>query len=462
MARLSIYLHGPYEIYLDDVKVDGLYSQARALLAFLVIESHRKHSREKLSEMLWPDDPRDLAKQNLRQAISRLRLALGDRESPEQYILATRTDIQFNPLSDFWCDSEAFKFAICAYQQNGSKAITVESLGWMQESAELYRGHFLEHFHSVHSDHFHEWRQTIAESLKCKAIAVVEQLCRYYEKEGDSAEALNIAYKLMSIERWAEGPRRLLIRLLFESGQEVVALAQIDSCVTMLRDELGVEPSPEAQSLFDYIHANTAKNDGAEYKNGKMPEACGAEHDSRQVTILSCGLDLTENTRPEKIIETVREFAEICRTVASRYGGFPYAVSGDECSICFGYPAAQENTEILAARAAMALKKIYHNGSKGKSVTTALCRGDVLVVSYEGAALPHLIGGPVTQANFLRHMAEPGECVLSDSAYQGLRYQFSCQRRRNPAMDSKLGERFYFLLQYEFECEQPPVHKEAV
>ncbi|MFL0800499.1 MAG: winged helix-turn-helix domain-containing protein [Agarilytica sp.] len=462
MARLSIYLHGPYEIYLDDVKVDGLYSQARALLAFLVIESHRKHSREKLSEMLWPDDPRDLAKQNLRQAISRLRLALGDRESPEQYILATRTDIQFNPLSDFWCDSEAFKFAICAYQQNDGKAITVESLGWMQESAELYRGHFLEHFQAVHSDHFNEWRQTIAESLKYKAIAVVEQLSRYYEKEGDGAEALNTAYKLVSIERWAEAPRRLLIRLLFESGQDVVALAQIDSCRAMLRDELGVEPSPEAQSLFDYIHTNTAKNDGVETKNSHSVDACGTEHDSRRVTILSCSIDLTITTRPDKIIEAVREFAETCRTVASRYGGFPYAISGDECSICFGYPAVQENSEILAARAAMALRKIYHKSRVGKSVTSALCSGDVLVVSYEGAALPHLIGEPVTQADFLRHIASPGECALSDATYHGLRHQFSCQRRRNPAMDSKLAERFYFLLQYECECEQPPAHKEAV
>ncbi len=462
MARLSIYLHGPYEIYLDDIKVEGLYSQARALLAFLVIESHRKHSREKLSEMLWPDDPRDLAKQNLRQAISRLRLALGDRESPEQYILATRTDIQFNPLSDFWCDSEAFKFAICAYQQNDGKAISVESLGWMQESAELYRGHFLEHFHSVHSERFQEWRDSIAESQKCKAITVVEQLCRYYEKEGDHTEALNSAYKLVGIERWAEGPRRLLIRLLFEYGQEVVALAQIDSCRMMLRDELGVEPSPEAQNLFDYIHANTAKNDGVSHKNGTLPGACGAEHDSRSVTILSCSIDLTNSTRPERVIEVVREFAETCRTIASRYGGFPYAVSGDECSICFGYPAVQQNTEILAARAAMALKKIYDRNSKGLSVTSALCRGDVLVVSYEGAALPHLIGEPVTQADFLRHMVGPGECALSDATYHALRHRFSCQRRRNPAMDSKLGERFYFLLQYEFENEQSPAHKEAV
>lgn len=460
MARLSIYLLGPYEIYLDDVKVEGLYSQAHALLAYLVVESHRKHSREKLAEMLWPDDSRDFAKQNLRQAISRLRSALGDKENEQPFIHATRTDVQFNPLSDFWCDSEVFKHAIGTYQNIGGKTLSLETLGWMQEAAERYRGHFFEHFHTRYSERYQEWAHTHAESLKCKAITVVEQLCRYYEQEGDLAEAINSAHKIVSIERWSEGPRRLLVRLLAESGQEVAALAQCDSCRSMLRDELGVEFSPEMLALFENIKRRVPRGD-----RRLAPETLDNNrqgHECRHVTILSCSVDLHTDQQPDQVISAVRQFTQTCRNVASRYGGFPYALSGDECSICFGYPASHDNTAVAAARAAMALRKIYRDLHRASTLKIALCTGEVLVMSYKGAVLPHLIGNPVTQANFLRHMTRDGECSLEDSTYRSIRRYFACQRCTNPAMDQKLGERFYFLLQHEFKHSRSVPERRAV
>ncbi len=460
MARLSIYLLGQYEIYLDEVKLDGLYSQARALLAFLVVESHRKHSREKLAEMLWPDDPRDLAKQNLRQAISRLRATLGDRDSKEPFILASRTDVQFNPLSDFWCDSDAFNCVIFAYQHIGKKNLTPESLAWMKEAAELYRGHFFEHFHTTYSDRYYEWARSHAGILKCQAIAVVEKLCRYYEQCGDLAEAINYAHEIVSIERWAEGPRRLLVRLLAASGQEVAAVAQCNSCDSMLRDELGVEPSVETVNLCNRIKKGVANTEAGISQGLAAVSSHG--HERRHVTILSCSVDLNADENPERIVYAVRKFTETCRDIARRYGGFPYALSGDECAICFGYPGEHKNTEILAARAAMALRKVYRGQHRASALKLGLCTGDVLVVSYQGAALRHFIGDPVTQADFLRQMGGRGECVLAETTYRKIHKHFSCLRRRNPSMGETLGQSFHFLLQSECESSHSRINKKAV
>lgn len=460
MARLSIYLLGQYEIYLDEVKLDGLYSQARALLAFLIVESHRKHSREKLAEMLWPDDPRDLAKQNLRQAISRLRATLGDRDNKEPFILATRTDIQFNPLSDFWCDSDAFSCVIFEYQHIGEKNLTPESVTWMKEAAKLYRGHFFEHFHASYSDRYYEWARSHTGTLKCQAIAVVEKLCRYYEQCGNLGEAINYAHKIVSIERWAEGPRRLLVRLLAASGQEVAAVAQCNSCDSMLRDELGVEPSVETVNLCNRIKKGIANNDTG--INLGLAAVSAHGHERRHVTILSCSVDLNTDENPERIVYAVRKFTETCRDIARRYGGFPYALSGDECAICFGYPGEHKNTEILAARAAMALRKVYRGQYRTSALKLGLCTGDVLVVSYQGASLPHFIGSPVTQADFLRRLGGDGECVVAETTYRKIHKYFSCLRRRNRAVGAPPGQPFYFLLQSECDVSRSRINKKAV
>lgn len=452
MARLSIYLLGPYEIYLDDKKIDGLYSQARALLAFLVVEQKVSHAREKLAEMLWPDDPRDLAKQNLRQAISRLRSALGDRENDQPFILASRTDVQINPDAEIWCDCVCFNRAIETYQSRSSKTkvFSIETLGWMQEASELYRGHFLEHFHLSHSDCFLEWVGSHHEVFKNKIITVLEQLSGIYERENDFSEAVVCAHKLVAIEPWSEGPRRMLIRLLAASGQEVAALAQCDSCRNMLRDELGVDPSAETIKLFEHVSEcveSSKKEDSAERKltDGLVG------HETKMLTILSCSIEPSAFHSPEQMIEAAKKFSEVCRSVASRFGGFPYALNGHECNICFGYPGEYENTAESAARAAMTLRKMYRNRQLLHTIKMALCTGEVLVVSYQGAVVPHFIGDAVTQANFLRHVTERGECALADSTFQDICHHFVCKRRRNPTMDEKLGEHFYFLLQHELE-----------
>ncbi len=464
MARLSIYLLGPYEIYLDDNKIEGLYSQARALLAFLVVEQKVSHSREKLAEMLWPDDPRDLAKQNLRQAISRLRAALGDRDNEQPFILASRTDVQINPATEIWCDCICFDRAIETYQAQSSKTKTfsIEALGWMQEASELYRGHFLEHFHVSHSDRFLEWVSAYQDRFKNRIITVLEQLAGIYELENDFAEAIVSAHKLVSIEPWSEGPRRMLIRLLSTSGQEVAALAQCDSCRVMLRDELGVEPSPETEKLFRHVSESVelSKKEGRDLRRLNHGVV---GHEIKTLTILSCSIDPSVFKSSDQVIEAVKKFSEVCRSVASRFGGFPFVMNGHECNICFGYPSKQNNTAESAARAAMVLRKMYRNRQMLHTIKMALCTGDVLVVSNQGAAVPHLIGEPVTQASFLRHVTQCGECALADSTFRDIRHHFVCQRKRNPTVDEKLGDSFYFLLQHELEqnCYFPQ-HQTAV
>ena len=115
MTRLTIRLLGPPQFVLDGEPITGFESdKVRALLVYLAVEADRPQRRETLATLLWPESSARAAKDNLRQALSNLRAAIGDRALDEDqdvarpFLLISRQTVQFNPAGDYWLDMHAF------------------------------------------------------------------------------------------------------------------------------------------------------------------------------------------------------------------------------------------------------------------------------------------------------------------------------------------------------------------
>jgi DNA-binding SARP family transcriptional activator len=80
----------------------------RALLAYLIMEPGRIHTRETLAEMFWPDRGETVARTSLRQALLGVRRAIGDRDTDEPYVLADDEKIRFNSDKPYRLDTEIF------------------------------------------------------------------------------------------------------------------------------------------------------------------------------------------------------------------------------------------------------------------------------------------------------------------------------------------------------------------
>ena len=67
MPRLAIFLFGPFQVTLDGAPVtDFKTNKGQALLAYLAVEADRAHERESLTGLLWPEQPEEAARVNLR------------------------------------------------------------------------------------------------------------------------------------------------------------------------------------------------------------------------------------------------------------------------------------------------------------------------------------------------------------------------------------------------------------
>src|SRR6186997_109530 len=87
--------------------------KAIGLLAYLLIESDRSHSREFLLGLLWPDLPTAAAQNNLRVTWAQLQKALGTHNADQQpHLVGERLTLRFNPLSDHELDVARFRALI--------------------------------------------------------------------------------------------------------------------------------------------------------------------------------------------------------------------------------------------------------------------------------------------------------------------------------------------------------------
>lgn len=262
---LRISFLGPFQVTRDgDLVTDFATDAARALLAYLVMQASTPFRREALAGLLWPEQPRAEALHTLRQTLSRLRDAIGDREMSPPFLHITRQIIQFNPQSDCWLDVRTFVELISATREHHHRRFPVcpSCMCQLQQAAQLYRGDLLSGFH-FRALPFEEWLRMEREHLHRQAMEVFYHLADYHNRRGEYERAQHYARRQLRLEPWREEAHRQLMWALGLSGQRSAALAQYENCRQILAEELGVEPAARTTQLYGRIRTGELEVDGA-------------------------------------------------------------------------------------------------------------------------------------------------------------------------------------------------------
>jgi predicted ATPase/DNA-binding SARP family transcriptional activator len=256
MAHLSLGVLGSLQVLLDDTPVATFESdKVRALLVYLAVEADRPHRRESLVGLLWPEYPEKVARHNLRQALFKLRVAIGDHTARPPHLLISRDAIQFNRASDFALDLAQFNTIFHTCEEDRSRGIEDRSIhvARLEEMVKLYRGEFLQHFFLEDSAEFEDWALVQRESLRPRVLDACSYLATYYELHGDFQAARRHAARQLELDSWREEAHCQMMRALALDGQRGAALAQYETCRRVLAEELGIEPSAHTRELYEQI-----------------------------------------------------------------------------------------------------------------------------------------------------------------------------------------------------------------
>ena len=117
----------------------------------------------------------------------------------------------------------------------------------------LYHGDFLGGFYLDGSPAFEQWALLERERLRTLAIGAYQQLADQAARAGQLDAAIAYAQRLLQIDALHEPIHRQLMRLLAHAGQRSAALAQYETCRTLLVSELGAAPDEATTALYQQI-----------------------------------------------------------------------------------------------------------------------------------------------------------------------------------------------------------------
>jgi WD40 repeat protein/DNA-binding SARP family transcriptional activator len=252
---LQIKLFGEFSLTYGDRSVSGISSgRSQALLAYLVLNRHSPQLRQRLAFQLWADSTDTQARTNLRKELSHLRHTL---PAAENYLLVDAKTIQWQPTAAVVLDVAEFEKAVKTAEQSADLALVRSRL---EQALSLYRGDLLPNCED-------EWVLPERERLGQLRVSAYERLIDLLRQQQDYRTALGYAQQLLRVDTLNEATYCTLMRLYALSGDRANALQTYHRCMTMLREELGIDPSAATQTLYQQILSEDEQSLYAEPKS---------------------------------------------------------------------------------------------------------------------------------------------------------------------------------------------------
>lgn len=252
---LRVNLLGRFSAYAGGIEVRFAYDKLRALLAYIAAEGKAPIPRSRLAGLLWPDQSQREAESSLRQALSRLRRLIGDREASKPFLTIEHETVQVSAASSAEVDLWELHAALDSaehHRHRHSKACSVCADN-LRKASDLYRGDFLADLSIPDSDLFEAWALVWRENLLRRAVSAFSDLLAWNERTGDSASARQTVSRLLQVDPWNESAHASLLRLLVREGQRAEAIRHYHSIANRLKEELGVPPSPELAAVAERL-----------------------------------------------------------------------------------------------------------------------------------------------------------------------------------------------------------------
>ena len=244
---LEVKLFGPMFLSVGDAIIPNRTlrrRRTRVLLALLAVNMNCEMSRDKLITMLWPDADYLAGRKNFYTIWSELRraLVLSDGECP--YLVRHQ--------NGYSMDGRVAKSDVQGFEDvcRAMMFDEVESVDWAEVQRRLeveYRDDFLpdEVENQFVMNLREDYRSRLIEAMIVASGRLVESQLPEY--------GMWFARNALLRDPLREDAYRALMLAQERSGQRVAAISTYSRCRSMLRDELGLDPSPETSAVYDRL-----------------------------------------------------------------------------------------------------------------------------------------------------------------------------------------------------------------
>jgi len=213
--------------------------KARQIFQLLLTHRGQWFYREQIVEHLWPHLPTEAAERDFKVALNALNRALEpDRPAHAPSFFVTRRSNLYglNPAAKIVVDGDDFE-----------RLAASDDVDLLRRAVALYQDDYL-------CDCLYEdWPAAERQRLRHLYLVTAERLARHLLRARSWDEAIRTCEAILARDNCWEAAYRLLMRALAAQGNRAELHAVYQRCVTILGQELGVEPSPATRALFEKL-----------------------------------------------------------------------------------------------------------------------------------------------------------------------------------------------------------------
>lgn len=247
LIDLTINVLGPVDIFRDSSKpfaADAWTTRrARDIFCYIATSKHRRAAKEVLIDTFWPDEDLKSVEKNFHPTISHIRKALNSRQTLKQNFIVFRDGAyQLNHELIYLIDAEEFDRLIADAEAAKREKDNERLRSTLEGAHSLYRSEFMP---GVYEDWAEERRNYYAEQF----ARVTGALAKLSLAERRLADASKYAAESLKLDPYREDMHRLSMKVFAAQGKAAAAKKHYESLRDLLKQDLGISPSPETRRL---------------------------------------------------------------------------------------------------------------------------------------------------------------------------------------------------------------------
>lgn len=256
MSELRVFLLGGVRILRGSSESEvALPRSSEVLLAYLMLTRNRRHPRDSLCELFWPDLTPARARGALSTTLWRLRRAVESSAPRGTYFSSSPTgEIGFNEGADYWLDVEVLETRAAASLRRRDAGLVDDEARRLSDVLRLYTGDLMEGIYD-------EWVEIERQRIRVLYLDALARLLDHHQRRGELDDAMAWGQRILQLEPLSEEVHRRMMELYAASGRRPLALRQYETCRTVLAAELGISPMDETVSVYNRLVRGNGSNE---------------------------------------------------------------------------------------------------------------------------------------------------------------------------------------------------------
>lgn len=244
LIHLSIIAFGEPLVLLDGKPVKRWRIMRSRELFFFLLAADHPMSKDAILAALWPEDD-ERAMSSFNDTIYQLRKLFGPTS------LVTRQKAYALDLAscygeNIFYDVQVFRQARMEAGEALSSQDTASAKEALLKMVGLYRGEYGQPF-------YHDWCSFQRDELRTHYLEACRQLAQIFYHEENWQKSAEYWQQMLRLDQCLEEAYLGLIRCYLKQGKRGAALRQYQACQTALEEDLGVEPGPILQNLYQRL-----------------------------------------------------------------------------------------------------------------------------------------------------------------------------------------------------------------